>query len=162
MVVIKATLRDETRRLSFDARGFPPYEEVQEKVSRTGWRRLAGGNCAGATAADATRMGTTPPCLPPLAYATRAPPRYAPVCMLFDAACTAHRLAAAPLSPLEPHSPHHSFAPSSTFPPPLTPSGSTSSSSPTTRSRRASSSSSTSATLPSKFYDLVAETTTDS
>ncbi|KAL1406420.1 hypothetical protein Q8F55_008119 [Vanrija albida] len=32
MVVIKATLRDETRRLSFDARGFPPYEEVQEKL----------------------------------------------------------------------------------------------------------------------------------
>ena len=31
--VIKATLKDETRRLSFDVVKFPPYGEVQRKVS---------------------------------------------------------------------------------------------------------------------------------
>lgn len=38
MIVIKATLREETRRLTFDSHGFPPYEEVQEKVSGVGWQ----------------------------------------------------------------------------------------------------------------------------
>jgi hypothetical protein len=33
MFVIKATLKDETRRLVFDGKGFPPYGEVQQKVS---------------------------------------------------------------------------------------------------------------------------------
>ncbi|BEJ17877.1 hypothetical protein CspHIS471_0701450 [Cutaneotrichosporon sp. HIS471] len=32
MIVIKATLREETRRLSFDSHGFPPYDEVQQKL----------------------------------------------------------------------------------------------------------------------------------
>lgn len=33
MFVIKATLKDETRRLVFDRSGFPQYSEVQQKVS---------------------------------------------------------------------------------------------------------------------------------
>ena len=33
MFVIKATLKDETRRLVFDGRSFPSYGEVQQKVS---------------------------------------------------------------------------------------------------------------------------------
>lgn len=33
MFVIKATLKDETRRLSFEGVKFPPYNEVQSKVS---------------------------------------------------------------------------------------------------------------------------------
>lgn len=33
MFVIKATLRDETRRISFDVNGFPNYSEIQDKVS---------------------------------------------------------------------------------------------------------------------------------
>lgn len=54
MIVIKATLREETRRLTFDSHGFPPYDEVQEKVSSmsnwAGWQlrwqscRRLGGN----------------------------------------------------------------------------------------------------------------------
>ena len=32
MFVIKATLRDETRRLVFDGKAFPPYCEIQQKV----------------------------------------------------------------------------------------------------------------------------------
>jgi hypothetical protein len=43
MIVIKATLRDETRRLSFDAHGFPPYDEIQQRVSRSLLR--PGGKC---------------------------------------------------------------------------------------------------------------------
>jgi next-to-BRCA1 protein 1 len=33
MFVIKATLKDETRRLAFEGSRFPPYGEVQQKVS---------------------------------------------------------------------------------------------------------------------------------
>jgi next-to-BRCA1 protein 1 len=33
MFVIKATLKDETRRVSFDGSRFPAYSEVQQKVS---------------------------------------------------------------------------------------------------------------------------------
>jgi len=33
MIVIKATLRDETRRITFDSHGFPPYEDIQARVS---------------------------------------------------------------------------------------------------------------------------------
>lgn len=32
MFVVKATLRDETRRISFDVNGFPNYGEIQDKV----------------------------------------------------------------------------------------------------------------------------------
>ncbi|WVN85881.1 uncharacterized protein L203_101033 [Cryptococcus depauperatus CBS 7841] len=32
MFIIKATLKDETRRFTFDARQFPPYREVQQKL----------------------------------------------------------------------------------------------------------------------------------
>jgi hypothetical protein len=35
MFVIKATLKDETRRLVFDGSRFPAYTEVQSKVSTT-------------------------------------------------------------------------------------------------------------------------------
>jgi len=35
MFVIKATLKDETRRLVFDSSKFPGYGDVQQKV---GWR----------------------------------------------------------------------------------------------------------------------------
>ena len=34
MFVIKASLKDETRRLCFDGLAFPDYEDVQQKVSR--------------------------------------------------------------------------------------------------------------------------------
>jgi hypothetical protein len=33
MIIIKATLRDETRRLMFDSNGFPEYDDVQQRVS---------------------------------------------------------------------------------------------------------------------------------
>ena len=36
MFVVKATLRDETRRLVFNSSKFPPYSDVQEKVSTLG------------------------------------------------------------------------------------------------------------------------------
>ncbi|KLT39018.1 hypothetical protein CC85DRAFT_280109 [Cutaneotrichosporon oleaginosum] len=32
MIIIKATLRDETRRLQFDAHGFPAYDEIQRRL----------------------------------------------------------------------------------------------------------------------------------
>lgn len=32
MFIIKATLKDETRRLSFDSTKFPQYAEIQQKV----------------------------------------------------------------------------------------------------------------------------------
>jgi hypothetical protein len=32
-MIIKATLRDETRRITFPSHGFPQHEEVQAKVS---------------------------------------------------------------------------------------------------------------------------------
>lgn len=35
MFIIKATLRDETRRISFDVHGFPNYSEIQDRVSRS-------------------------------------------------------------------------------------------------------------------------------
>jgi hypothetical protein len=35
MFVIKATLKDETRRLAFEGSRFPPYGEVQHKVGLT-------------------------------------------------------------------------------------------------------------------------------
>jgi next-to-BRCA1 protein 1 len=38
MFVIKATLKDETRRLSFEGHKFPSYGEVQTKVSSGGRR----------------------------------------------------------------------------------------------------------------------------
>lgn len=44
MIVIKATLREETRRLTFDSHGFPAYEDVQEKVSCMIARDGLGGN----------------------------------------------------------------------------------------------------------------------
>ena len=33
MFVVKACLRDETRRFTFDGNKFPPYTEIQNKVS---------------------------------------------------------------------------------------------------------------------------------